>query len=557
MIRLIFWLSVLGILTALTGCNESEESTPLSQWEDKTPSQAINNGVTVNDDITGDNDSYENSSLCLRDMTWKSCDNNSDNSSSTLPAGGGYLYAPNKTQTIFFSDLSSLNSGSTFAPVEDVDQGTVLSVSGGMDWSYVETLAFRGIGQGDQKGIYYESYSLLSFKIKTFGVNEVIVVAKDIRHGYNIAGVGDSLGGGWYQLDIPLSDFVAGYADEYNSSPRVAKDTGQIAFLVEETFYITDVAFSGEPDASVLKSGIFLDSAVEGLYFESGTQSGTTGASGNFTYVDGAKVEFSVGGVVLGKGYGKEMMTPLDLVEGADNTTNEIVIRIAQFLQSLDEDNDPINGISISDATAQTLAALTFNIQESTDFEIEAETILGMVGKTLVSTDAAKAHLDEAVAETTALPKSGGYLFAPGRTQTIFYYSIDEWSTGTSFGIVTDNDQGTVMAVTPGDGWGTVLAFWGIGLSDQQTGDMTKVYSQVSFKIKSNFSGITVYVSGIRSPDNGISITDGIALGNDWYEVTVSFTDLTRGSASADGYLTFYQVGSESEFYITDILLSP
>ena len=103
---------------------------------------------------------------------------------------------------------------------------------------------------------------------------------------------------------------------------------------------------SGESKPTVL-TGNFLDSAVEGIDFVSGSQHGTTDTSGAFSYEDGETVRFSIGKVLLGEGTGSSTMTPVNLVpDGGLN--HQAVINIARFLQTLDADGDPSNGISVS-----------------------------------------------------------------------------------------------------------------------------------------------------------------------------------------------------------------
>lgn len=94
-------------------------------------------------------------------------------------------------------------------------------------------------------------------------------------------------------------------------------------------------------------SGVFRDSAVSGLEYQSGGQQGLTGRNGGFVYEVGKTVTFSVGGVVLGTATGKPVLTPVDLVPGGSADT-PTVQNIARFLMMLDADGNPENGIVIS-----------------------------------------------------------------------------------------------------------------------------------------------------------------------------------------------------------------
>ena len=51
------------------------------------------------------------------------------------------------------------------------------------------------------------------------------------------------------------------------------------------------------PAAAVVKQGRFIDSAVIGVYYETATHKGFTGMSGEFSYVEGESVTFSIGTV--------------------------------------------------------------------------------------------------------------------------------------------------------------------------------------------------------------------------------------------------------------------
>jgi hypothetical protein len=104
--------------------------------------------------------------------------------------------------------------------------------------------------------------------------------------------------------------------------------------------------------------GIFTDSAVEGITFKTETRSGETDSHGRFTYVPGETVTFSIGGIILGTTTGKPVITPVDLVTGAQNENDPAVTNITRFLITLDEDNDPDNGITISPDLSAALAAL-------------------------------------------------------------------------------------------------------------------------------------------------------------------------------------------------------
>jgi hypothetical protein len=89
--------------------------------------------------------------------------------------------------------------------------------------------------------------------------------------------------------------------------------------------------------------GLFLDAEVEGLtYTTTSGLTGTTDENGTYQYIPGEQISFSVGGVNIGTVDGAPKCTPFDFAAASTN--------IARFLQSLDADGDPTNGIDIVEA---------------------------------------------------------------------------------------------------------------------------------------------------------------------------------------------------------------
>lgn len=106
-------------------------------------------------------------------------------------------------------------------------------------------------------------------------------------------------------------------------------------------------------------SGLFLDNAVSGLDYSSGTILGTTTAEGRFAYGSGQTVLFSIGDVILGVATGAAVVTPVDLVPGAVDEQDEAVINLARFLQTIDLDQDPANGIVVDALVRQAAVGVT------------------------------------------------------------------------------------------------------------------------------------------------------------------------------------------------------
>jgi hypothetical protein len=145
----------------------------------------------------------------------------------------------------------------------------------------------------------------------------------------------------------------------------------------------------------------FIDCWVEGLEFTAETTSGLTDENGEFDCPLGEDVTFSVGDIEIGSGVAGPFMNPLEVAYALDIFDYEAT-NIARFLQTIDDDGDPSNGIKIIAAVraAAVGKSLVFN-QSPGEFEddpnvqqviTELTTAAGQV-RTLVVTGQARAHL--------------------------------------------------------------------------------------------------------------------------------------------------------------------
>ena len=123
-------------------------------------------------------------------------------------------------------------------------------------------------------------------------------------------------------------------------------------------------------EISATRSGSFVDSPVQGLHYQTETQEGITDEDGTFFYMPGETVTFSIGDTVLGRAEAESVMTPLHLVEGAEDEMNTAVTNMGMLMQSLDEDGDTDNGITISIEMTEMMTDMTidFNL-DNTDFQ--------------------------------------------------------------------------------------------------------------------------------------------------------------------------------------------
>jgi hypothetical protein len=213
------------------------------------------------------------------------------------------------------------------------------------------------------------------------------------------------------------------------------------------------------PPPPVIEMGVFIDSPVEGLTYQSGSNpEGTTDANGMFDYTVGETLSFSVGGVQLGTlPDGQPVVTPYDFGAAAEN--------IARLLQTLDADANHLNGIDLTAASTAlsdtTLDASAF-VSDATTFETTIQPVLDTalgVGATLIDAATAIANLDAGIDSTFDVEELAGSVLVldlPSESDTgivIFEPLADPGDNGATVELLMLSD--TIAA--GGDGSTTVL----------------------------------------------------------------------------------------------------
>jgi len=154
-------------------------------------------------------------------------------------------------------------------------------------------------------------------------------------------------------------------------------------------------------------TGHFIDSAVGGLEYTSDSTNGITGSDGSFNYIGKESITFKVGGATIGTliqvpSDGKVL--PQDVVGVSRNSlANLNVLNIARFLQTLDSDGDPTNGITITSATR---SKVTSTIDVSTASESTLSNVATTVGAVLKTASEAQSHLTSTFDSLPAISQS-------------------------------------------------------------------------------------------------------------------------------------------------------
>jgi hypothetical protein len=229
----------------------------------------------------------------------------------------------------------------------------------------------------DYKTDYYEDYGILAdghleeiplsnFEI-CWGVdpeqcppNRYIIVHAELVQldGYNDDGTEN-----W--VDVTEAAFAKGDGNFQRFTDGDGEDEG-----IYWAFYVTYPLAKVEP-------GHFIDANVNGLAFETPTQSGTTGDNGQFWYIPEEPIAFSVGSVDLGDALGDRRVSPVDLFEGSD-MDDDRVLNVARLLQSLDADGNPGQGaINITEPVIACLESALGTIDSVPPVDFTNDTAVG------------------------------------------------------------------------------------------------------------------------------------------------------------------------------------
>lgn len=282
------------------------------------------------------------------------------------------------------------------------------------------------------------------------------------------------------------------------------------------------------PTTGSTATGYFKDNNVSGLTYTSGEQSGVTDANGRFIYEVGQPVSFSIGGVTIGSGAGKTVMTPVDLVSGGSSNTTAVQ-NIVRFLIMLDEDGDLDNGISITASVQETAADWSQVDFSTSDLENEISSIMADAttadggSHMLPTATTAQYHLEETMRCSYAGAYQGTYA---GDDQGVF-------------GIMVDAQTGYASGVGYSNLWDDLFYLDGsTPMSYNQNLDFISGHASTGANFEGSFSASGSVSGSWNDPDEGDSGTfQGSRVGgalNAVYRFTGTFSGDDNGLFTFD-----------------------
>lgn len=171
-------------------------------------------------------------------------------------------------------------------------------------------------------------------------------------------------------------------------NPPISADNRHQSILLGTALLVATISLSGCSDGRSssgpdYQTGVFIDSAVEGVAYSTPTEAGVTNSAGEFRYQPGETVTFTLGSVELGQVAAASEITIFDLAgmteipQGYDNFVDAVyasdgsatplsrATNMAVLLQSLDADANPDNGITIDPDVAALVTPEKINLDET------------------------------------------------------------------------------------------------------------------------------------------------------------------------------------------------
>lgn len=140
-------------------------------------------------------------------------------------------------------------------------------------------------------------------------------------------------------------------------------------------------------------TGVFVDAPVQGLRYQTNSQSGVTNSQGEFIYQLGESITFSIGNINFPETAANNQVTPLDIFNTSD-VNNVGVSNMLRLLQTLDVDGIPENGIELQENIHELASSLTIDFT-SDDFDTNVAELLvnnNAINISLISVESAIQH---------------------------------------------------------------------------------------------------------------------------------------------------------------------
>ena len=197
----------------------------------------------------------------------------------------------------------------------------------------------------------------------------------------------------------------------------------KILFIALISIFLANCGSSGGSNnesvtsTSPLQYAFFVDSAVEGISYTCNDITGLTEESGKFYYKDSCDIVFKIGDLVIGEinaksiNKDKYVLASEILKIKRENTRHKRVIELIQLLQSLDEDNNPYNNISITSKTHNAFKKEILYFKNYSIHDNKISSIILSLNKKITTRSGALKHYERNLADKFNIKINENYNF--------------------------------------------------------------------------------------------------------------------------------------------------
>ena len=155
-------------------------------------------------------------------------------------------------------------------------------------------------------------------------------------------------------------------------------------FAIASLFFALSSFLFAQTAAREMRTGV-LAGPIIGLKFETPSESGVTDEKGQFKYRNGETVTFSLGDVVLGSAMASDHLNLAQIVSGVagniDKVRNPELVNLVRFLETLDQDGNIENGVTITPAESKLIGRHPIEFRQSEDAFSRDFTVTGLLSE--------------------------------------------------------------------------------------------------------------------------------------------------------------------------------
>lgn len=276
-------------------------------------------------------------------------------------------------------------------------------------------------------------------------------------------------------------------------------------------------------------TGVFLDSSVINIDYQTETLAGVTSSLGEYDYLPGETVTFSIGDLEFPSVQASGTVTALDIFGTAD-TLDSSVVNMIRLLQTLDQDGNPDNGITISDMVKSTATQVDFDLSEDEFASSSAVmTLIMNAGQDNTVTELVNRQnaIDHFNRTLTDIPAGLAFDGVDDRVTVLYNTSFptEIFSAGAWINIVTPPAQSPGAIIARGEDNNSFDLSWQLYVTPE--GDLVAMVEDVSM-----VNYCYPYACFTTNPADTCTIAEQMVTDGIWHHVLV-----TR---SAEGTMTFY-----------------